>query len=314
MNFYTLTPDVILQATEKIGVTATGQYLELNSFENRVVEVWLENGTRVVSKFYRPNRWSEKTILEEHEFMHDLIAAEVPTVPALPLEGSNKTLGLEAGLFFSVFKKAQGRPSPELNNEQIAWLGRLTARLHSVGAQKNSQHRLDFDVNTLGLSSLDQVLASPYFPPSLNSAFDTHVRNVFLRMQDKWSKINLSHQRIHGDLHVSNLLWGDEGPFFLDFDDFGMGPKVQDFWLLMPGNIDSEESQNFLRIFSRNYEMFAEYPDHELVVIEDLRKLRQIKHAAWLAARWDDPAFPKAFPWFADNERFFSMLYQDLMI
>lgn len=302
-SFYELSPDSVLNCVETaLQTTSTGRLFALNSYENRVYEVELEDRPKVVIKFYRPGRWSKEAIQEELEFLKEIQNLEIPV--AAPL-----CHGIWEGIIYAIFPKYMGQVLPELNDEQISRLGRLIGRLHVLGAAKKTKHRPVFNLENLGNKSLVYLNSSKWIPENLKEFYGVQLPDILKRIEERWDEVSPHMQRIHGDLHVSNLLWSSDGPFFVDFDDFGMGPRVQDLWLLMPGPL--EESQDFLSVLIPAYETFHEFPHHEISLIEDLRKLRMLKFAAWIGQRWEDPAFPPAFPHYGTPE-YFLQLARDL--
>ena len=296
-----LTPDVVLNSIEGVGLRCDGRLLALNSYENRVYQVGIEDASPVVAKFYRPARWSEEQILEEHQFAAQLAAAEIPVVA--PLSFENRTLLHAEGFRFAVFPRRGGR-SPELDDANtLEWLGRFIGRIHAVGSAASYRHRPALDIESFGDEPRTFLLASGLIPAELvapwKQAADLAlegVRHAFGRA----GKVALL--RLHGDCHAGNVLWTPEtgnskgGPHFVDLDDSRMGPAVQDLWMLISGDRDFMAQQ--LGKILRGYEDFAEFDDRELQLVEALRTLRLIHYSSWLARRWDDPAFPIAFPWF----------------
>ncbi|HUL96209.1 MAG TPA: serine/threonine protein kinase [Usitatibacter sp.] len=296
-----LTPDVVLNAIESLGMRCDGRLLALNSYENRVYQVGLEEASPVVAKFYRPARWSDAQILEEHAFARELTEAEVPVVP--PLELAGRTLHAFEGFRFAAYERRGGR-APELDDPQVLeWLGRFIGRIHAVGRARAFVHRPRLDVESFGEEPREFLLSSGFIPPDLEPAWTQAcalalegVRAAFERAGD------VAYLRTHGDCHASNVLWtpstGNDagGPHFVDLDDSRMAPAVQDFWMLVSGDRHSMAQQ--LGHLLRGYEDFSEFDDRELQLVEALRTLRLVHYCAWLARRWDDPAFPIAFPWF----------------
>ena len=304
-SFYALTPERILIAVERLGFRCTGRSLALNSMENRVYEVEIElpagqeaqsrfDMFRVV-KFYRPGRWTKDQILEEHRFLHDLKAADIPVIaPEQNEHGETILLDEETGMFFSVFPKFGGRAPDELTNEQAERIGRLIARLHTVGASHDAPHRLRLTPQTYGLDNLRFLLQGNFLPKEIAPLYKNLVEQLCSTVAP-WFEGVQSH-RIHGDCHFSNILWGAEGPFLLDFDDMVVGPAVQDLWLLIPGR--DEESSRVLSVMLSGYEQMRHFDRSTLRLIEPLRALRLIHYSAWIAKRWEDPAFQRAFPHF----------------
>lgn len=294
-NFSALTPDCVLNALESLGLRSDGRLLALNSYENRVYQIGMEEGAPLVAKFYRPARWTDEAILEEHAFVQELVEREIPVVPALALAGN--TLHEFEGFRFAVFPKHGGR-APELENrDTLEWMGRFLGRIHAVGALKPFQHRPELTINTFGIAPRDYLLAYDFIPSDLLAAYSSvaeqaldGVRNCYERA----GKVGVL--RLHGDCHAGNVLWTDDGPHFVDFDDSRMGPAVQDLWMLLSG-----ERADMVRQMGdvlAGYEDFCEFDERELHLVEALRTLRLIHYSAWLAQRWDDPAFKQAFPWF----------------
>ena len=294
-NFSTLTPDCVLNALESIGLRSDGRLLALNSYENRVYQVGMEEGAPLVAKFYRPLRWADAAILEEHAFVQELVEREIPVVPALALDG--RTLHEFEGFRFSVFLKHGGR-APELEDrDTLEWMGRFLGRIHAIGALQPFQHRPTLNIENFGIVPRDYLLAHNFIPHDLGAAYRSvidqaleGVRHCFARAGD------VKHLRLHGDCHAGNVLWTDDGPHFVDFDDSRMGPAVQDLWMLLSG--ERAERVRQLGDVLAGYEDFFEFDARELHLVEALRTLRLIHYAAWLAQRWDDPAFKQAFPWF----------------
>ncbi len=294
-SFSTLTPDCVLNALESIGLRSDGRLLALNSYENRVYQVGIEEDAPRVAKFYRPARWSDAAILEEHAFVQELSEREIPVVPAQVIAG--KTLHHFDGFRFAVFARQGGR-APELEDrDTLEWMGRFMGRIHAVGALKDFQHRPVLDIETFGVAPRDYLLAHDFIPPDLFAAYRSvadqaldGVRHCF----DRGGSVR--RLRLHGDCHSGNVLWTDDGPHFVDFDDSRMGPAVQDLWMLLSGERSDRVRQ--LSDVLAGYEDFSDFDARELHLIEALRTLRLMHYSAWLAQRWDDPAFKQAFPWF----------------
>ena len=290
-----LTPDFILNALENAGLACDGRLLALNSYENRVYQVGIEDGAPVIAKFYRPGRWSDEAILEEHAFTQQLAEAEIPAVPPILVQG--KTLNAFQGFRFAVFPRRGGR-APELSDpDTLEWLGRFIGRIHAIGATEKFQYRPTLDVHSFGDESRDYLLSHRFIPADLEAAYRSvsaealeHVRDCF----DRAGQVRTL--RLHGDCHMGNVLWTDEGPHFVDFDDCRMGPAIQDLWMLLSGE-RSDMTRQFSDVLA-GYEDFCEFDPRELHLIEALRTLRLMHYSAWLARRWEDPAFPHNFPWF----------------
>jgi Ser/Thr protein kinase RdoA (MazF antagonist) len=298
-TFFALTPERVLEAVEMCGRRATGYALALNSLENRVYEVELEDGERLVAKFYRPGRWSKESLLEEHAFLAELLEAEVPVVAPLPFDDGS-TLRVVAAdeeghaIYAALFPKVRGRASEELTDEQLERIGRLLARLHVVGERRTVEVRHTLTPDYYGRRSLEILERTDFIPGELRARFFA-VANALLEACDPLF-CDLPMVRVHGDCHHGNLLWDRTGPFFLDFDDFLMGPPVQDLWLLVPGRDEEAKAQRLIMVEA--YESMRSFARPSLALIEPLRSLRIIRYAAWIAQRYADPAFPRAFPQF----------------
>jgi Ser/Thr protein kinase RdoA (MazF antagonist) len=290
-----LTPDLVLDAVERVGFVTDGRVLALNSYENRVYQVGVEDGTPVVVKFYRPGRWSRDAVLEEHAFSLELAAAEIPVVA--PLVHAGESLHELEGYAYAVFPRRGGRwPDLDTHDDRV-WMGRFIGRIHRVGAAQRFEHRPRLSVQTLGDDSAAFVLDGDWLPDYLVERYESVVDEALQRIRDAFDACSpLRTFRIHGDCHRGNVLWTDGGPHFVDLDDCVTGPAIQDLWMLLAGG--PAEMRVQLRDVLEGYEQFAEFDRVELRLIEPLRMLRMIHYAAWLARRWDDPAFPKAFPWF----------------
>jgi Ser/Thr protein kinase RdoA (MazF antagonist) len=290
-----LTPDCALDALDTTGLKADGRLLALNSYENRVYQMGVEDAASVVVKFYRPERWSDEAILEEHAFTAELAAREIPVVAPLELNGA--TLHLHAGFRFAVYPRQGGR-TPEFDRANtLQWMGRFLGRIHAVGAQADFSHRPALNLETFGFASRDFLRSGNWLPPDLVAAWDSVVDHALESVAHCYERAGgVRAIRLHGDCHVGNVLWTEDGPHFVDFDDSRMGPAVQDLWMLLSG--EREEQQAQMNDILKGYEDFAEFDSRELYLVEALRTLRLIHYAAWLARRWEDPAFPAAFPWF----------------
>jgi Ser/Thr protein kinase RdoA (MazF antagonist) len=294
--FAKLTPDFILDAIESLGCYSDGRLLALNSYENRVYQIGMEDGPPVVAKFYRPERWSEAAILEEHGFVAELAEGEIPVVPAMSI-GAAGTLHSYEGFHFALFPRHGGR-APELDDpDTLEWMGRFIGRIHAIGAQRPFHERPTLDIASFGDEPRDYLLANGFIPPDIETAYRSVVEQALdgvRRCFDRAEEVAML--RLHGDCHPGNVLWTDHGPHFVDFDDSRMGPAIQDLWMLLSG-----ERPDMVRQLSdvlAGYEDFHEFNPRELHLVEALRTLRLIHYAGWLARRWHDPAFPMAFPWF----------------
>jgi Ser/Thr protein kinase RdoA (MazF antagonist) len=298
-----LTPDVVLDALASVGLHGDGRLLALSSYENRVYQVQLEDAYEgndsVVAKFYRPDRWTDAQIGEEHEFSAELMAAEVPAVGPLLLSG--RTLNEHAGFRFSVSPRRGGR-RPELDDfEVLEWIGRFLARIHTVGASRAFAGRPHMDVQTFGVGPRDWLLAHDAIPLDVQGSWLKQCNAAIAMIEAALADNPCRRIRLHGDCHPGNILWTpDKGPHFVDLDDACTGPAVQDLWMLLSGERRDRTQQ--LGALVDGYEQFREFDRRELALIEPLRTLRLIHYSAWLARRWDDPAFPPTFPWFGTSD------------
>jgi len=294
--YASLTPDHVLDALESVGLRGDGRLLALNSYENRVYQVWMEDGPPVVTKFYRPARWSDGQIGEEHAFVQTLAEREIPVVAPLALPGG-ATLAHFGAFRFAVYPKHGGR-APELEDRAtLEWMGRFIARIHAVGAIQPFAVRPAIDIASFGDEPRAWLLANRFIPSELVPAWTAAVDQALAGVRQCYERAGaLRTLRLHGDCHAGNVLWTDDGPHFVDFDDARMGPAVQDLWMLLSGDRSSMVRQ--LGDVLAGYEDFMEFDPRELHLVEALRTLRLIHYSAWLARRWDDPAFPAAFPWF----------------
>jgi Ser/Thr protein kinase RdoA (MazF antagonist) len=301
-----LTPDRVLDALDSAGWRGDGRLLSLNSYENRVYQAHMEEGPPLVAKFYRPGRWSEAQILEEHAFVRELAERELPVVAPLNLPRTSRTLGQFSAFYFSAFPRRGGR-APELDDEDtLKWMGRFIGRIHAVGSLRPYRHRPALDADTFGRQPRNYLLRSDFLPPDLREAWDSAARLALERVADCYERAGrVRHIRLHGDCHVGNVLWTEiegsgerisGGPHFVDFDDSRMGPAVQDLWMLLAGERETMTRQ--LAAVLEGYQAFHDFDARELHLVEALRTLRLIHYSAWIAQRWDDPAFPAAFPWF----------------
>lgn len=294
-----LTPDTVLNAIDSIGLLTDGRQLALNSYENRVFQIGLEDGSFIVAKFYRPGRWSDEAILEEHDFVAELAAHEIPAVPALVIDG--RTLHCFEGFRFSVFPRRGGR-APNLDDPDVRiWLGRFLGRIHAVGRVRRYAQRPALDIASFGVEPRSFLLDHDWLPPELKQVYagvSQQALDGIARAYERTGDVQTL--RLHGDVHEGNVLWADSagkaGPHFVDFDDSRTGPAVQDLWMLL--GADRGEQTERLADLLEGYEDFSEFDRRELLLVEALRTLRLLHYAAWIARRWHDPAFPAAFPWF----------------
>ncbi len=291
-----LTPDVIVDSVEAAGCRSDGRLLPLGSYENRVYQVGIEGGEPLVVKFYRPGRWSTAAILEEHEFAAELHEAEIPVVA--PIASAGRTLFEIEGFRYALYPRRGGRWPELATRDDRRRMGRFLGRIHLVGARRSFRHRAVLDWRTLGRDSVRYLLGAGWIPEHLHAAYTSVTADLLARVERRFAEtVDLRRIRLHGDCHPGNVLW-DDGPHFVDLDDCMTGPVMQDLWMLLSGQ--AEESAVQLSDYVDGYCEFADFDWRGVRLTEALRTLRQISYAAWLARRWDDPAFPRAFPWFAE--------------
>lgn len=294
-----LTPACLLDAVETTGLRCDGRISALNSYENRVYQVWLESGTAgdsVIAKFYRPQRWSRAAILEEHDYALALAAAELPVVA--PLAFGGRTLHEHGGFMLALYPRQGGR-TPEFEDEEtLRWLGRFIARMHAIGALADFEARPEIGCKEFGEEPVRYLLGHDFVPADLRVAYESTVLDVMERVKQRWRDAGRFYTlRLHGDCHAGNILWTDpNGPHFVDLDDARMGPAVQDIWMWLDGTRDTQQQQ--LAAIVAGYREFYDFNPAELALIEPLRTLRMVHYAGWLARRWEDPAFPRSFPFF----------------
>ncbi|GLQ71923.1 serine/threonine protein kinase [Vibrio penaeicida] len=293
-NFEALTPDFMWYALESIGVRAESGLLALNSYENRVYQFADEDKRRYVVKFYRPSRWSKAQIQEEHDFALELLEQDIPLAPPLVING--QTLHEYNGYLFTLFDSVGGRQFEVDNDEQLEWVGRFMGRIHKVAQSKTFQHRPTLGFEEYLYQPRALLQQSNLIPMHLEKSFFNDLDMLIERIESHWVS-GAAIQRLHGDCHPGNILWRD-GPMFVDLDDARNGPAVQDLWMLLNGERHDKLAQ--LDIILEGYEEFCNFNHNELKLIEPLRGLRMVHYMAWLAKRWQDPAFPVAFPWFSD--------------
>lgn len=291
-----LTPDLVIESVESLGAISDGRILALNSYENRVYQVGIEDGPPLIVKFYRPGRWSDAAILEEHAFALELVAQEVPVVP--PIVRETTSLFEHEGFRYAVFERRGGR-WPELGNAtDREWMGRFLGRIHLIGRRQRFQHRERIGVERMGEDSRDYLLDEGWLPDHLQAAYESLTGDLIERAYAAFDSAGAAQLRLHGDCHRGNVLWTDAGPHFVDLDDCATGPAIQDLWMLLSGS-RAEMGEQMSQILE-GYAQFGTFDYAELVLVESLRTLRMIHYAAWLARRWEDPAFPRAFPWFKE--------------
>jgi Ser/Thr protein kinase RdoA (MazF antagonist) len=294
--FATLTPDRLLDAVESTGVACNGQMLALNSYENRVYQIGIEDGPPLVAKFYRPKRWSDEAIEEEHQFTLALAQQELPVIAPL-IDEEGRTLLYHEGNRFALYPCKGGR-APELDDpSHLLQLGRFVARIHLLGSSRDFQHRPSIDLESFLLQPSRFLLEKAFIPAHLVTAYETLLVDLKGRIEECYSRAGaFKNIRLHGDCHPGNILWRDDGPQIVDFDDARMGPAIQDLWMFLSGDRGymSERAADLLE----GYSQFCEFNPAELSLLEALRTMRLVHFAGWLARRWYDPAFPRAFPWF----------------
>ena len=285
-----LTPEVVLDAVAALGLRPDGRLLALSSYENRVYQIWLDDEAPVVAKFYRPGRWSEAQIDEEHAFARELAEREIPVVA--PMHSSS------FGSFRVAVYPRRGGRTPELGDAStLEWIGRFLGRIHAVGSTKPFAHREALTVQSFGHDARAYLLSTSFIPADLLEAWKAVTEQALQLVEACYARAGeITAIRLHGDCHPGNILWTADGPHFVDLDDARMGPALQDLWMLLSGDRASMSRQ--LREVLKGYEDFMHLERRELQILEALRTLRLMHYSAWIARRWDDPAFPAAFPWF----------------
>ena len=315
--FAELSPDAVLDAAESLGIDCDGRLFALNSYENRVYQVGSSSHGALVLKFYRPQRWTDAQILEEHAFAAELAAVELPVAAPLSLQG--EVLHRHCGLRFAVFPKLAARPAEIDARGSLDLVGRTLGRIHAVGARQRFAHRPALTVERLGWLARDALLDSRFFAETIRQGtldaglIDKYAEvseNLLELVEEQVDAVGpVGAIRLHGDCHLGNVLWNERGPVFVDLDDCMNGPRIQDLWMFLSGSLDERRSQ--WQELVTGYREFHHIESAETFLIEPLRALRMVHHSAWIAARWDDPAFPRAFPWFA-SPRFWQEHVSDL--
>lgn len=293
--FETLTPDLILGAVEDHDFVCDGRFLALNSYENRVYQIGLEDREPIIAKFYRPARWTDEQIIEEHALCFELVEYELPVVaPLTDLRG--ESLFSYDGFRFALYPRKGGH-APELDNlDNLLTIGRLLGRMHLVGASRPFRYRPPIDTAGFGHDSVS-FISERFIPPGLKTAYVTLTADVLQMVDGIMAQTkDIRFIRVHGDCHAGNMLWRDDAPHFVDFDDARMAPAVQDIWMLLSGDRPRQTAQ--IAEILEGYSEFGDFQLRELQLIESLRTLRMLHYSAWLGKRWDDPAFPRNFPWF----------------
>lgn len=291
-----LNPDTILDAIESTGFLCTGGLMALNSYENRVYQIEIEDSEPLIAKFYRPHRWTSEAILEEHQFSLELVDHEIPIIA--PLIIKDQTLHQHQDFRFALFPRRGGRGLELDNDEQLEWMGRFLGRLHRVSAGQSFQHRIQLNTQTYGEDPYQFLLAHHFIPDYLQAEFCKTVEIILSKIKEIFAYVSgVDSIRLHGDCHPGNVLWRESGPHIVDLDDCLMGPAIQDIWMLLPG--EPEQTTIQLEKILQGYYEFHDFNLRERHLIEPLRTLRMLHYSGWLAKRWTDPAFPLNFPWFA---------------
>lgn len=300
-SFKDLIPDFICDTLASQGYEPTGQMFQLNSYENRVYEIYLENNRPVIAKFYRPERWSAETIIDEHQVLKSLDEAEVPVVRPLNLNHTEgfETLGFANPYYYCLYPKFGGHEEPDLTGEHRQWLGRTLARLHNVTHALKVKNRISISTKTYGDDPLNSIFEKGFLPDDL----ENNLEDIILRcldlidpmMNQTWNAF-----AVHGDCHLGNVLWNDEGPTLVDFDDMVMAPSVQDFWMLFHGTEEEQSIQK--KDFFEGYEMFRNFDAREFLLVEPLRTLRMVRHTAWIGERFEEEIFKRTFPYYTERK------------
>lgn len=312
-DYSKLDPDTVINAVESKGFLSDARVLALNSYENRVYQVGIEDKQPIIAKFYRPKRWTDEQILEEHIFSKALHELEIPAIPPIylakqsALDSNQVNTSEKESLFeyngyrFALYLRRGGR-APELTDmNQLYWLGKLMGRIHAIGRTAKFQHRPTLSIESFITRPFEYILAHNFMPSLFIESYKAIVSDILHHVESNYQQFPPELIRLHGDCHPGNILWTDNGPHFVDFDDCRSGPAIQDLWMLLSGERHEQEKQ--LREILEGYEEFCDFDRTELNLIESLRSMRIIHYAGWLAKRWDDPAFPRAFPWF-NTEQF----------
>ncbi|MCP8899791.1 serine/threonine protein kinase [Gilvimarinus xylanilyticus] len=299
--YQALTPDLVMDAVESLDYWCDARVFALNSYENRVYQVGIEGQSPLIAKFYRPERWSDAQILEEHQFSQQLFDLGVSVVP--PLAQNGRTLFEYQGFRFTLYPR-QGGHAPTLDNfDHLLSLGRALGRIHALGKSKPFTHRPELNTETFAVNSYDFLRANAFIPDSLRAAYDSLGQDLISRCREILEQVPYQRIRLHGDCHPGNILWRDDVPHFVDFDDARSGPAIQDLWMLLSGDRAQQTAQ--ISEILEGYREFCDFNPAELLLIEALRTLRIMHYAGWLAKRWSDPAFPHSFPWF-NTERYWA--------
>jgi len=294
-EFAVLTPDFVLDAVESLGYLCDARILTLNSYENRVFQIGIEDAEPLIGKFYRPARWRPEQILEEHQFTLELAEEEISVIPPMIIEG--KTLFTHGDFMFSLYPRKGGRTPDLEDTESLKSIGRAIGRMHSVAGRAVFEHRPSIGLQEYGYDARDALLKGDFVPHDLLPSWQSTVDLLLAQIENIFSQYRFKSFRLHGDCHMGNVLWRDGVAYFVDFDDARNGPAVQDLWMMLSG--DENERAGQMKAILEGYRDFCDFDLAELGLIEALRSLRLLYHSAWLARRWDDPTFPLNFPWFA---------------
>ncbi|MDH5483944.1 MAG: serine/threonine protein kinase [Gammaproteobacteria bacterium] len=293
-DFAQLAPDNIIDAIESLDMRCDARIFPLNSYENRVYQIGIEDQQPVIAKFYRPHRWTDEQILEEHHFTEELARLEIPVVAPLCING--QTLIHTQAYRLALYPRRGGRVAELDNLEHLAWISRFIGRIHAVGSTTRFKLRPDISIQAYATEPSNHLLANDFIPDYLNNAYQTLIEDLLKLLEQRFDASAYRFIRLHGDCHAGNILWTDKGPHFVDFDDSRNGPAIQDLWMMLSGNHNDQQEQ--LHRILDSYSEFYDFNPAEISLIEPLRTLRIIHYAGWLAQRWQDPAFPASFPWF----------------
>lgn len=303
--YATLSPDLILDAIESLGFSCNGSLTALNSYENRVYQVGMEDAPPVIAKFYRPGRWSNAAIIEEHQFALELAALEIPVIA--PIETKGATLHEYQDFRFALFPRQGGRAFEVDNMEQLEQLGRFIGRIHAVGSCRAFEHRISINADTYGRQPYQFLMENNFIPSELRHNFSATAETLLDLIEQQFKMHEIPYLRLHGDCHAGNILWNGTSLFIVDLDDCLMGPAVQDIWMMLSGS-ESDVKRQLQHLLDGYYE-FHDFNLRELHLVESLRSLRMIHYAGWLAKRWTDPTFPVNFPWFAEARYWENLLH-----